>query len=84
VLASVRVVLAGAVAGAAPGPVTVTAAFVALLGLPDFAAVGRNVAVGMHSGSKALLPVALAVIVAAAPALFFAFAVLLGRLFGED
>jgi hypothetical protein len=80
-------VLAGAVAGvagAAPSPPTVTVAMLALLGLPYLAAVGRNVAVRTLSSSKAVLPVALAVIVAAAPALFFAFAVLLGRLFGDD
>lgn len=80
-------VLAGAligIAGAAPSPPTVTTAMVALLGLPYLAAVGRNLAVRTLSASKAVLPVALTVIVIAAPALFLAFAVLLGRFVGDD
>jgi hypothetical protein len=59
-------------------------ATLAFVGLPYLAAVGRNLAVRRVSGSKAVLPLSLAVIVAAAPAVFYAGALLLGRLFGDD
>ena len=72
------------VADAAPGPLTVGMATLAFLGLPYLAAVGRNLAVNRLSGLKALLPVALAVILVAAPALFYAGALLLGQTIGDD
>lgn len=65
------------------GPTAMTAGL-ALLGLPYLAAVGRNLAVRTLSGSKAVLPAAIAVMLLAAPALFYAGALLLGRLFGDD
>ena len=72
------------VAGAAPSGPTVALATAAFLGLPYLTAVGRNVAVRTLSGSRAVLPLALVVIVAAAPALFFCGALLLGRVIGDD
>ena len=62
----------------------VCAGLFALLGLPSVTAVGRNLAVRRLSGSKSVLPIALAVIVAAAPALCFGAALLLGRVIGDD
>ena len=72
------------VAGAAPSAPTIVSATVALLGLPYLTAVARNLAVPRVSASKAVLPLAIGVIVAAAPALLFGCALLLGRLIGED
>ena len=57
---------------------------IAFLGLPYLAAVSRNLAVRTLAGSKALLPLALVVILAAAPALFFCGALLLFRVTGDD
>lgn len=79
--------LAGAVVGVAnvaPSGPTGVMAMLAFVGLPYLAAVGRNVAARRVSSSKAVLPIALAVILAAAPVLFFVCALLLGRLFGGD
>lgn len=73
-----------AVANVAPSGPTAMMAMLVFLGLPYLAAVSRNVAVWRLSGSKALLPAALGVIVAAAPALFFGGALILGRLSGDD
>lgn len=72
------------VAGAAPSAPTLVIATLALLGLPYLTAVARNLAVPRVSGPKAVLPLAVGVIVAAAPALLFGYALLLGRLIGED
>lgn len=80
-------VLAGAavvIANAAPSGPTAMLAMLAFLGIPYLGAVGRNVAVRRLPGSKAVLPLALAVIVAAAPALLFGCALLLGGLIGDD
>ena len=59
-------------------------ATLAFLGLPYLTAVGRNLAVKRLSGSEPVLPVALAVILVAAPALFFAGSLFFGRLIGDD
>jgi hypothetical protein len=72
------------VAGAAPSAPTLVIATLALLGLPYLTAVARNLAVPRVSGPKAVLPLAVGVIVAAAPALLFGCALLLGRLIGDD
>ena len=71
-------------AGAAPSGPTVVMATLVFLGLPYLAAVGRNLAVNRLSGLKALLPLALGVILVAAPALFFAGVLLIGQTIGDD
>lgn len=71
-------------AAAAPSRATGMMAMIALFGLPYLAAVGRNMAVPRVSGSKAVLPLSVAVIVVAGPALLFACAFLLGRVIGDD
>ncbi|HET7722085.1 MAG TPA: hypothetical protein VFK43_19090 [Acidimicrobiales bacterium] len=67
------------VAAGVPSTPTAMMAMIVFLGLPYLAAVGRNLAVRTLSGAKAVLPIALVVIVVAAPALFFCGALLLGR-----
>ena len=62
----------------APSSSTAVLATIAFLGLPYLAAAGRNLAVRTLSGARAVLPIALVVIVVAPPALFCG-ALLLGR-----